>query len=120
MGLAEAYIRHTSPSGGGPHYTSLGGFAQLGVLVYKRDVDVAVRGSWIDVNLDSKHDNAFAVELGSNWYIHAPWVVLKARYGYGSQMHPVDNIGGDTAGGAPLITAPGPVHVMTMQINTVF
>jgi hypothetical protein len=119
VGLIEGYVRRTDPHGSGPDYTSVGGFAQLGVLVYKRDLDVAVRGSWVDVNVDQSHDDAWAIEIGTNYYVHAPWVVFKVRYGYGYQLSPTDQ-SATTSGGAPLITAPGPIHVFTGQINTVF
>ncbi len=119
VALAEGYVRRTDPNSTGADYTSIGGFAQAGVLVYERKVDVAARFSWADVNLDADHDAAFGIEAASSWYFHAPNVVFKLRYGYGSQMSPLD--GSTTASGAaPLILAPGHLHVMTAQINTAF
>jgi hypothetical protein len=120
MGLVEGYIRRTDPHGTGADYTSAGAFAQVGVLVYKRDLDVAVRGSFLDPNLDQDKDSAFAIEANTSWYIDAPWVVLKTRYGYGYQRTPLEGISAQDSGGAPLVTAPGPIHIITMQINTVF
>jgi hypothetical protein len=119
MGLVEGYLRRIEPAGGGPSYTSAGGFAQVGVLVYRRDVDAVMRGSFIDVNLEAKHDDALALEVGANWYVSAPSVVLKTRYAYGSQMHPTENAGG-TSNGAPLLATPGAFHLITAQLGVVF
>jgi hypothetical protein len=51
VALAEGYLRHVEPEGSGAEYTSVGAFAQAGVLVYRRAIDAAVRLSWADVNL---------------------------------------------------------------------
>lgn len=120
MGLVEGYARRTDPHSAGADFTSMGGFAQLGLMLYKRDLDVAVRGTYLDPNLKADHDQAFAIEGGSSWYIHAPWVVVKARYGYGYQRTPTEGASAQDSGGAKLIAAPGPIHVLTAQINTVF
>jgi hypothetical protein len=92
----------------------------MGLMLYKRDVDIAVRGTYLDPNRDADNDTAYAIEANSSWYIHAPWVVVKARYGYGTQRTPFEGSGATSSGGAPLILSPGSVHVLTAQINTVF
>lgn len=119
VALAEGYVRRTDPNSTGADYTSIGGFAQAGVLVYERKVDVSARFSWADVNVDAAHDNAFGIEAASSWYFHAPNVVFKLRYGYGSQMTPPDG-STTSSGAAPLILSTGHLHVMTAQINTAF
>lgn len=121
MGLVEGYIRRTDPhTTGQADFTSIGGFAQLGLMVYKRDLDLAVRGTYLDPNVDADRDQAFAIEGNTSWYIHAPWVVVKARYGYGYQRTPNEGVSAQDSAGAKLISAPGPIHVLTAQINTVF
>lgn len=119
VALAEGYVRRTDPNSTGADYTSIGGFVQAGVLVYERKVDVAARFSWADVNIDADHDNGFGIEAASSWYLHAPNVVFKLRYGYGSQMTPPDG-STTSSGAAPLILSPGRLHVMTVQVNTAF
>jgi hypothetical protein len=86
------------------------------VLVYKRDVDVAVRASWADVNRDVMHDQAWGLEVSSTWYIHAPEIALKVRYGHGHQANP----GTPTAAGALLVATPGSVDGVTVQLNVAF
>lgn len=118
VALAEGYVRRTDPHGGNPDYTAVGAFAQLGVLIYQRSVDAALRLSWADVNVDADRDTGAGVEVASTWYVHSPNVAFKLRYGYGSQRTPLG--GGTSSGGAPLILAPGPTQIMTAQINTAF
>lgn len=120
MASAEGYMRRTDPHAPGPDFTSIGGFAQAGVLVYKHDVDLVARFNWVDVNYDADHDTAIAIEGGGNYYIHAPWVIFRLRYAYGSQRTPTEGVGATSSGGAPLIISPGTVHVITAQINTTF
>lgn len=115
--MVEGYLRKTDRRAGRPTYTSVGGFAQLGVLLYKRELDAAVRVSMADVNLNESHDMAYGLEVASSWYIHGPMAAVKVRYGYGTQMTTPD---GQTSGGAPLILSPGPLHIVTAQINTAF
>jgi hypothetical protein len=116
--LTEGYIRRTDPHAGQPKDTSVGAWGQLGVLLWERKLDVAARLSWIDVNIERSHDQAFGIEGATSWYFHAPNVVFKLRYGYGSQQTPPDSR--TTSGGAQLILEPGPIHIMTAQVNTTF
>jgi hypothetical protein len=122
VALVEGYLRRTDPGQGAAKFSSLGGFAQLGVLLYKREVDANVRFSMADVNLDASNDLGYGIEVGGSFYVHAPTVVLKLRYGYGHQQTPsnavMDASGTTSSGGAPLILSPGSVHVMTLQLNT--
>jgi hypothetical protein len=117
MATAEGYYRRTDSRNGLPPFTAIGAFAQVGVLVYQRDVDVATRFSWVNPNVDVGHDQAFGIELGSTYYIHGQ-LAMKARYGYGHQSGPAD--GSTTVGGARLLTVPGPIHVATVQLNLAF
>ena len=122
VSLVEGYIRTTDPGKGVAKYTSVGGFAQVGFLLYKRELDANVRFSIADVNIDQSHDVGYGIEGGGTWYLHAPSVYIKLRYAFGHQQMPssaTTNDAGQTfSAGAPLVIPPGSVHVMTLQLNT--
>jgi hypothetical protein len=120
MAQAEGYFRRTTPHEGLADYSSVGAWAHVGVLVYKRALDVGIRGSWANVNVtnDGAKGVFLAGEVISTWYIHTPNLALKLRYGYADQQGPAD--GSSSIGGAPLILSPGNVHVLTSQFNLTF
>ena len=122
VSLVEGYVRRTDPGKGAPKYTSAGGFAQVGVLLYERELDASVRFSLADVNLDKSNDVGYGIEACGTWYLHAPQVFFKARYAFGHQQLPAsvstNDAGQMFSGGAPLIIPPGSVHVVTLQVNT--
>jgi len=91
------------------------------VEIHERLVDVALRGTWADVNVTGGHSGEgrfLAGEIASTWYVHAPYLAVKLRYGYADQQGPSD--GSSTLAGAPFVIAPGHVHVLTTQLNLAF
>jgi hypothetical protein len=121
MAMAEGYYRRTEPHSGVPDYSSVGAFAQVGVLVYERLVDVALRGTWADVNVTGGHSGEgrfLGGEIGGTWYVRAPVLAVKLRYGYADQKGPSD--GTSKLAGAALIIPEGQVHVVTAQLNVTF
>ena len=50
--------------------------------------------------------------------MHAPTLAVKFRYGNADQQGPAD--GSSSIGGAPLVLAPGHLHVATAQLNVTF
>lgn len=115
--LAEGYFRRTDERNGSPAFSSAGAFVQAGLLVYERLVDVSVRGTWADVNLQHDDDRTLGIEAASTYYIHGPMVAVKLRYAYADQK----GVSGEsTSGGAQLPVAPGHLHVLTAQLNTSF
>lgn len=117
MALIEGYVRRTDPRDGQPDYTSVGAWGQVGTLLYKRDLDASLRVTWADVNVARSGDQGFGGEIASNYYIHAPNLALKLRYGFGHQAGDPD---ATASGGARLLLPPGDIHVVTAQINASF
>lgn len=115
--LGEGYFRYNDARNQSSHFAQAGAFAQAGVMVFRRDLDVALRGSWADVNLDVDNTRTLAGEVSSTYYVHGPMLALKLRYGL------VDQVGvgnGATAGPAELPITPGRFHILTLQLTTAF
>ncbi len=114
MFFAEGYARRTTPPTG-PRYTSVGAWGQLGVLLLPRRLDFAVRGSWANASLDLSDDLLFMGEAQVAWYVRAPMLIVKLRYGYSDQQSP-----GMTALGAVTLPATvGHLQIITLQLNLV-
>jgi hypothetical protein len=113
--FTEGYLRRTYPSGSAS-YLSLGLWGQLGVLLVPRRLDAAVRISWTDPSTTLADDLFFSAEGQIAYYISAPTLILKIRYGYGDQESP-----GMTALGAVTLPATaGRTQLITLQINLSF
>lgn len=110
--LSEGYVRRTTPATGA-RYTSLGAWGQLGVLLLPARLDVAVRLSWANPSTSLGDDRLLIGEAQVAWYIRAPTLILKLRYGYSDQQSP-----GMTALGAVTLPATvGRLQIVTLQIN---
>jgi hypothetical protein len=84
--LAEGYMRRTSPNCVAPPYTSIGAWAQAGVMLVDRLVDVGVRASLLQLNADVDGDLEYMLEGMLGYYpLHSQNLVAKLRYGYGEQ-----------------------------------
>jgi hypothetical protein len=116
--LAEGYARRTenvdSPN---PKYTSIGGFAQLGVMVVPHYMDVAGRVSWLNPSTSLTGDQFWSIEAATSYYIHAPNLIFRLRYGYGHQASPGQAALGDVALPTSIV---GSAHVLTVQMNVFF
>jgi hypothetical protein len=112
MFFAEGYARRTTPPMG-PRYTSVGAWGQVGVLLFPNRLDVAVRASWANASLDLSNDMLFMGEAQVAWYVRAPTLIVKLRYGYSDQQTP-----GTTALGAVTLPATaGHLQIITLQLN---
>jgi hypothetical protein len=112
MFFAEGYARRTTPPMGAA-YTSIGAWGQLGVLLLPRRLDAAVRASWANPSLDLSKDRLLMGEAQMAWYVHAPTLIVKLRYGYSDQQSP-----GMTALGAVTLPATaGHLQIITLQLN---
>lgn len=115
--LGEGYFRYNDARNQSSHFSQAGAFAQAGVMVFRRDLDFAVRGSWADVNLDVDNTRTLAGEASSTYYVHGSMLAMKLRYGLVDQTG-VGN--GATAGPAELPITPGRFHILTLQLNAAF
>jgi hypothetical protein len=115
--FTEAYWRRTNPEGNDiPDYTSVGIWGQAGYMLVDNLLDVAARVNWLDPSDDLSNDTFWSVEGEFNYYISAPNLVLKLRYGYGHQETP----GEDELGPVALAITPGKTHIVTLQLNLAF
>ncbi len=116
---AEYYWRRLTGIGGAPSYDSQGVWGQVVVNAYKNLVGVGGRASWLDPNRDLGRDQAITLEGQIAWFLHAPELILKLRYGWIRQR----SAGGDAidpAQAARLPFAPGTTHLATLQLNLTF
>ena len=115
MFLTEGYVRRTYPSGAAS-YLSVGAWGQVGVLLLPKHLDAAVRISWTNPSTTLSDDRFFSAEGQLAYYIAAPTLILKLRYGYGNQESP-----GTTAlGSVTLPATAGRTQLITLQINLAF
>jgi hypothetical protein len=116
MFLAEGYARRTIPTDSSAGYTSLGGWAQLGVLILPPLFDVAVRVGWIDPSTALSNDRFLAAEGQVACYVKAPTLILKLRYAYADQQTP----GMTALGSVKLPGTAGTTQLITLQSNLWF
>lgn len=78
----EAYSRTVQAAGGGARKIARGGFAQAGLFVIDRTVQLALRGDLVDA--DATHPGTLdrRVDVGLNYYVHANNLKVMARYGW--------------------------------------
>ncbi len=109
---AEAYGRRTDPAGG-PAYTSVGAWGQVGVRILPRRLDAAIRGSWTNPSTGLTDDRFLSGEAQVAWYVAAPSLIVKLRYGIGDQHSP----GSAALGAVTLPAVAGRTQVGTLQVN---
>ena len=114
--FAEGYYMHTNPGTGSADYTSFGAWGQVGVLLLPRFLDVAVRFNWVNPSTGLSNDRLLAAEAQVAWYIDAPNLILKLRYGIGDQQSP----GMTALGSVQLPAQAGREQVITLQLNVSF
>jgi len=115
MFLTEGYVRRTYPSGAAS-YLSVGAWGQVGVLLLPKHLDAAVRISWTNPSTTLTDDRFFSAEGQLAYYISAPTLILKLRYGYGNQESP----GTMALGSLTLPATAGRTQLITLQINLAF
>jgi Phosphate-selective porin O and P len=115
MFTTEGYLRRTYPDGS-PSYLSLGLWGQLGVLLLPKRLDAAVRISWTNPSTTLADDLFFSAEGQLAYYISAPTLIVKLRYGYGNQQSP----GMSALGAVTLPATAGRTQLITFQINLSF
>ncbi|HEX3905081.1 MAG TPA: hypothetical protein VH853_19760 [Polyangia bacterium] len=114
--FGEGYFQRIEPSDGSARYDAAGVWGQVGVLVVPRWVDVAVRGNWIDPSTSLTNVRTLIGEAQVAYYIHAPILVLKLRYGLADQQSP----GVAALGPVVLPIEPGRSQVLTLQLNLAY
>jgi hypothetical protein len=108
--FGEAFYGRTRPNG--PAYRSWGAWAQASYLLVPHALDVAVRVQYLDPSTTLSDDTFESVEGQLAWYIHAPHLVLRLRYGLARQHAPMNP--GDV--NLP-IGVTGRVEVFTLQLT---
>jgi len=114
--LTEGYARRTIPTDGSASYTSVGAWAQLGVLILPRWLDVAVRGGWTDPSTSLSNDRFLGADGQVACYVKAPTLILKLRYAYADQQTP----GMTALGPVKLPATAGTTQLITLQSNLMF
>lgn len=78
----EGYSRTIQAVGGGARKVARGGFAQAGVFVYPRRLELAVRGDLIDV--DAAHDNPLdkRIDAAVSYHFDGNHLKLQLRYAH--------------------------------------
>jgi hypothetical protein len=109
--IAEGYWRRAGPEGSA--FTSLGLWGQLGILLVPHTLDLGVRVSWANPSTTLADDRLIAGEVQLAYYVHAPNLVLKLRYGNGDQHSP----GMTALGPVTLPLAAGHTQLVTLQFN---
>jgi hypothetical protein len=110
--LAEAYARRTTPEAAAT-YTSLGAWGQIGVLLLPRALDLALRASWANPSTAIDGARFLSGEAQIAWYVSAPVLIVKLRYGLGDQQSP----GTAQLGGVDLPARAGRLQIVTLQVN---
>jgi hypothetical protein len=116
MAFAEGYLQRTLPSDGSARYAAAGIWGEVGVLLVPHLVDFALRGNWIDPSTSLSHVRTLIGEAQVAYYIHAPVLVLKLRYGIADQQTP----GMAALGSVSLPLAAGRSQILTLQLNLAF
>jgi hypothetical protein len=110
--LAEGYGRRTTPEGSGG-YTSFGVWGQVGVLIWPRRLDAAVRVSWANPSTALSQDRFLGGEAQIAWYVSVPTLIVKLRYGISDQQSP----GSAALGAVSLPATAGRLQLATLQVN---
>ena len=116
MAFAEGYLQRTAPSDGSARYDAGGVWGEVGVLLVPRWLDFGLRGNWIDPSTSLSHVRMLIGEAQVAYYIHAPVLVLKLRYGVADQQTP----GMAALGSVSLPIEPGRSQILTLQLNLAF
>jgi hypothetical protein len=114
--LSEAFVRRTEPTDGTAHYTSLGAWGQLGVLLIRKHLDAAVSVSWTNPSTSLSKDRLLGGEGQVAYYVSAPTLILKLRYAYFDQQTP----GSTALGDVKLPATAGTTQLITLQANLNF
>jgi len=109
----DGFVRRTEPSMAA-RYTSVGAWAQAGVPLIPKTLDVATRFNWLDTSIDVSDNDFYSLEGQLAYYVsHTQGLVVKLRYAAGHQSSP----GTAALGDVPLLTTPGWTQLGTLQLN---
>jgi hypothetical protein len=111
--FGEYFGRRVADDGEVAGYYSQGWWGQAIVDVYRHVIGAGVRIDYLDPRLDLDDDRALGIEGQLAWFIHAPELVLKARYGYLRQDSPQPTALAEFE----LPFAVGTSHLFTLQLT---
>jgi hypothetical protein len=114
--FAEAFLRRTEPEGQAA-YRSWGVWGQASVLLLPETLDAGVRLEYLDPSVDLRDDSFASVEAQVAWYIDAPRLVARLRYGLGHQASPGAAALGDVALPVAFV---GTINLFTAQLTLAF
>ena len=86
--FGEAYYRKAEPEENQPHFSSLGAWAQADYVFYEKVLDFGLRFNWLDPSTDLASDNLFVGEAMLAYFIDAPYLAVRLRYGIAQQQDP--------------------------------
>ncbi len=111
----EAYLRSTDrPRGPDPSFLSVGVWGQAGVMLL-RTLDLGLRACWLNPSDRLAEDRAYTLEGQVAYYpFQNQMFVGKLRYGFSNQKAPERE---GQLGGAELLTIPGKIHLLTLQLG---
>jgi hypothetical protein len=109
--FGEAFYGRTHPNNG-PAYRSWGVWAQASYLLVAHTLDIGVRGQYLDPSTSLADDTFESVEGQLAWYIDAPRLAVRLRYGLAHQHKPADP--GDVA--LP-VSVSGTIQIFTLQLT---
>lgn len=118
----EAYTRRSDPSDATP-YWSWGAWGQAGYVIWRRDVTVGLRLSWLDPSNDLSNDRMIAGEAMIAWFVDPKHLHLHLRYGLANQHDPAEGTGRpleDVLGDVALPLPVGTTNVLTFQAGVFF
>ncbi len=112
--FGEGYWRSQRAEDQASYRSQYGAWGQIIADVYKHHFGLGARVNWVEPNLGMGTDRFLSAEGQFAWFIHAPELILKARYAWIDQKSP----GTEPAGALPDV--PGTSHVATLQLNLSF
>ncbi|MBZ4407767.1 OprO/OprP family phosphate-selective porin [Myxococcus sp. XM-1-1-1] len=111
--FGEFYWRALKPVGVADTFSTYGAWGQVLVNVYRNRLGAGVRMNWLDPHADITGDRTLELEAQVAWFIQAPELMLKLRYGWLDQGTPDAPL----PTGVQLPFSPGTSGVTTLQLN---
>jgi hypothetical protein len=110
---AAGYWRRVNLLDGSPLFNQAAAYGEAIVDLWAHKLGLGAQMNWIDPNTSISNDSALAFQVCFDWFIHAPELVLKLRYGHIYQENP-----NNPAASLPYAT--GNTDLVTLQFNLSF
>jgi hypothetical protein len=114
--FGEYFVRYVKSTPELPGHTAHGAWGQLLANAYANIIGVGGRFGWINPNTELKNDQVVEMEGQVSWFVKAPEIVLKLRYGWLLQRSP-----DPAALGSFVLPFPvGTTNLLTLQLTFAF